>query len=337
MFTIGRSPPTPPAPRRVKRVLIPPSSFPVTPKFTGQPKSWLLLPRTDLSFFQRQLDLTTTDSFTEPYLASLTFCLTFASTSVAYGMGAAAFPTYLTHNAVCESVNDVYTKNMKIRWAMKKLMNLWRLKHIRVMNEEDIATQETPKKRVVFIDWKTRTSYQFEAITILRDTINRLLNHDQLFLEPLPPRNPYTNSPLSYGGLISLHDQLHRVGVTHWLWEAFASTNFNIGKLENRHEVPMKLRCLDIIISDKTNYITIDFVMDFIIGEYTHHIRYGPPSESLVLHILLKKWDNPVIQEWVALCKTYWTNEICGRCDDNAIVRIKSERLIRSMKSWYTI
>ena len=96
---------------------------------------------------------------------------------------------------------------MKIRWAMKKLMNLWRLKHIRVMNEEDIATQETPKKRVVFIDWKTRTSYQFEAITILRDTINRLLNHDQLFLEPLPPRNPYTNSPLSYGGLISLHDQ----------------------------------------------------------------------------------------------------------------------------------
>ena len=337
MFTIGRAPPTPPPTRRVKRVLTPPTDTPVAPKFTGQPKSWLLLPRTDLSFFQRQLDLTTTNSFTEPYLASLTFCLAFSVGSVAYGMAAAAFPTYLTHDDVCESVKTTYTKNIKIRWAMKKLMNLWRLRHIRLMNEEDIATQETPKKRVVFIDWKTRTSYQFEAITILRDTINRLLNHDQLFLEPLPPRNPYTNTPLTYGGLVSLHDQLHRVGVTHWLWEAFATSNFKLGKLERRYEVPMKLRCLDIIMSNKTNYITIDFVMDFIIGEYTHHIHYGPPGEATVLRVLAMKWDSPRVQEWVALCKTFWTNEICGRGDDNVGVHIKSETLIRSMKSWYAI
>ena len=99
----------------------------------------------------------------------------------------------------------------------------------------------------------------------------------------------------------------------------------------------MKLRCLENLIADKTNYDTIDFVMDFIIGEYTHHAHYGPPSESLVLRILVKKWDNPVVQEWIALCKTYWTNEICGRCDDNVIVRIRSERLIRTMKSWYAI
>jgi hypothetical protein len=97
-------------------------------------------------------------------------------------------------------------------------MNKWRMRHIRVINEEDIATQEAPKKPVVFIDWKTRTSYQFEAMTILHDLLIASSIMTTLFLNALPPRNPFTNSHLTYGTLISLHEQLRRVGVTHWLW-----------------------------------------------------------------------------------------------------------------------
>lgn len=336
MFAIGR-PPFEPTQRRQKRNLIPPSNEPVKPVFTGRPSSWLLLPKTGLSFFERQFDTVAVNSFNDPYLTTVTFTVTFPETSMIYAMSMALYPSPLSYTEIYESLKATYRKNMKIRWAMKRLLNKWRLRHVRIVNEEDIATQEIPKKVIRFIDWKTRTSYQFEAITILRDTINRLINNDQLFLQPLPPRNPFTNSQLTYGGLISLHDQLRRAGITHWLWEAFVASKFNVVILQRKYEVPMKLRCLENLIADKTNYDTIDFVMDFIIGEYTYHIHYAPPSESLVLRILLKKWDNPVIQEWIALCKSYWTNEICKRCDDNLIVRIKSERLIRSMKSWYAI
>lgn len=336
MFAIGR-PPYLPTPRRQKRNLIPPTNEPVTPKFTGRPSSWLLLPISELSFFERCLDINKADSFTSPYLASISFYLAFPEGSVAYCMSMALHPSSLSYNEICESVQSIYAKNIKIRWAMKKLMNRWRMKHIRVMNEEDIATQETPKKVVRFINWKTRTSYQFEAITILRDSINRLLNHDQLFLQALPPRNPFTNSHFTYGGLISLHDQLRRVGVTHWLWEAFAASNFDIETLERMYEVPMKLRCLEALMADKTNYNTIDFVMDFVIGEYAHHVIHGPPNETTVMRALITKWDTPKIQEWVKLCNKYWMNEIRGRCDDNYIVHVKSESLIRSMKSWHII
>ena len=336
MFAIGR-PPYQPTPRRQKRILVPPNSEPVKAVFTGRPNSWLLLPKTNLSFFERQFDTVPVDSFKEPYLASISFPLTFPQDSVAYGMSLALHPTPLSYNEICYSIVSIYKENIKIRWAMKKLLNRWRIKHVRLMNEEDIATQETPKKVVRFIDWKTRTSYQFEAITILRDTVNRLLNHDQLFLQALPPRNPFTNSHFTHGGLISLHDQLRRVGVTHWLWEAFAASNFDIQTLEEAYEVPMKLRCLETLMADKTNYNTIDFVMDFVIGEYTHHVIYTPPSETLVLRALATQWNEPKIQEWVKLCKDFWVNEIRSRCDDNLLVHIKTKTLIRSMRGWYNI
>jgi len=334
MFHIGIAPPA--IPRREKRDTI----YNVAvgpPKFTGRPTSWLLLPKTNLSFFQRQLDIVTTDSFNEPYDVSNSFDIVFSLNSIAYGMATAMFPTKLTHKQICSSVKETYTKNMKIRWAMKKVLNKWRTKHITVANEDDIATQESPKKKIVFIDWKTRVCHQFEAATILRDTMNRLFNHDQLFLQSLPPRNPFTNSSLSYGALVSLHNQLRRVGVTHWLWEAFAASDFDIESLEKSYEMPMKMHCLDVMMRDKTNFNTIDFVMDFIIGEYTHHVLYGPPKETVVLRVLSTKWDEPKVQDWVKLCKIYWTNEIRGRCDDNSIVHMRSETLIRCMRGWHLI
>ena len=335
MFAIGIQPPV--APRREKRNITTSSNEPVFPKFTGRPTSWLLLPRSNLSFFERQFDTAPVDSFKDPYLASISFYVAFPEGSVTYGMSMALYPCSLSYNEICESVISTYKKNMKIRWAMKKLMNMWRMKHIRVMNEEDVATQEIPKKRIVFVDWKTRTSHQFEAMTILRDSITRLLHHDQLFLQALPPRNPFTNTPLSYGALVSLHYQLRSVGVTHWLWEAFAASNFDIETLEKSYEVPMKLRCLESMMADKTNVNTLDFIMDFIIGEYSHHIIYGPPNERMVLRILITKWDEPKIQEWIKLCNSYWVNEIRGRCEDNIFIHMKSKSLIRTMKSWYDV
>ena len=335
MFAIGIAPP--PTPRRHKRTLITPSKDIYKVKFTGRPSSWLLLPNSDLSFFQRQFHSVAVDSFQAAYYTSSDFSIRFPQDSVAYNMSMTLYPLSLSYDEICESMVTTYKENMKIRWAMKKLMNKWRMKHIRLMNEEDVATQEIPKKRIVFIDWKTRTAHQFEAMTILRDSINRLFHHDQLFLQALPPRNPFTNTPLTYGALISLHEQLHRVGVTHWIWEAYAASNFDIETLERSHEVPMKLRCLDVMMKDKTNYNTLDFVLDFIIGEYTHHVKYPPPSETLVLRILVTKWDNSVVQEWVSLCTRYWKNEIRGRCDDNSIIHNRSESLIKRMRSWYAV
>ena len=99
----------------------------------------------------------------------------------------------------------------------------------------------------------------------------------------------------------------------------------------------MKLRCLDLLIKNKTNFITVDFIMDFVISEYSHHSFTSPPNERTVMSALVSKWDTPKVQEWIKLCVIYWTNEIRGRSDENILVHIKSEVLIRSIKSWYVL
>jgi hypothetical protein len=335
MFHIGRAPPSQRR-RRIGRPHVQASSVKsVATKFTGLPKSWLILPKSELSYFQRQLDTPNTDSFIEPYLSSICFSVKFPRNSIAYNMAKGAFPITVQYDDIAQSIKQVYTKNMQIRWAMKKLMNIWKIKHTRMMNDEDIATQEVPKKPVIFVDWKTKTSHQFEASTILRDSVNRLINHDQLIIHPQEPRNPFTNAHLGYGGLISLHKQLRKAGLTHWLWEAFAASNFCIKTLEMAYEVPMKLYCLDIMIADSKNYNTLELVMEFIIDEYSHHLIYNPPRESLVLKIVTSKWDTPKMQEWVKLCRTFWTNEIRGRSEDNMLVHDKSELLIRVANRWF--
>lgn len=336
MFAVGINPQVSRDTRQKRRVCISRTkSF--NPKFTGRPTSWLILPLNPLSFFQRLLYEHSTNSFTGPYFTSVNFVTKFPPNSYEYSMAKALYPTPIEYDKIPISIEEIYLKNMRVRWAMKKLMNAWKRRHFKFMNEEDIATQEIPKNPVVLINWATKTVHQFEAMTILRDCVNRLLNHDELFLLPLDPRNPYTNEPLSYGTLISIRNQLRRAGISHWLWEAFVASKFNMILLEKNYEVPMKLRCLDLLIKNNTHFTTIDFVMDFVIGEYSYHSFRSPPNESTVMNALITKWDTPKVQEWIKLCVLYWTNEIRCRNGENILVHMKSEILIRSIKSWYAL
>ena len=169
---------------------------------------------------------------------------------------------------------------------MKRLVNAWKRRHMIIINVVDLVTQEMPKKPVYLLDWATKTTYQFEASTILRDSINRLMNHDVMILEPLMPRNPFTNSDLTYGACLSLHKQLRSAGVTHWIWEAYASSNFNLLKLLRNFEIPMKYYCLDLVLKDPTDFNTLEFIMDFMLGEYTHHSIENPPRDIIIFSMI---------------------------------------------------
>jgi hypothetical protein len=334
MFAVGLPPPQQKKRNRVELTLPHTTNM----RFLGRPSSWLIVPRTNLNFFHKQFDLCSTDSFVQPYNYGKYFTLKYPADSIGYAMGRAAFSSITqTYDELADSVEALYTKNMKLRWTMKSLLNLWRSRQVRIINETDLATQEIPRKPIIFTRWSTKTAYQFEAMTILHDSLSRLLNHDQLFLNPLPPRNPFTNILLTYGELVSMHNQLRKVGKTHWLWEAFVTSNFNVRTLEKAYEVPMKLRCLDLMMSDTQSLATLDFILDFIIGEYTHHIMYKPPGENTAFRVLTTRWDTPKVQEWIELCVAFWKNHIRGRDEDNAHVHHRSEVLIQSIKSWHAI
>lgn len=301
--------------------------------FTLKPKQWLILPETSLSFFERSiLRLDETDTFISPYLQSLSFKTIYNEGSLAYIVAKAAFPTKLSYAEIDKAIISVYEKNMSVRHAMKILMNRWKTKKMKMVNDVDLVSLETPVKPVVIVDWATKTQYQFEASTILRDSIGRLMNHDVMILESLWPRNPFTNSDLTYGNCLSIHQQLRKAGVSDWLWEAFAESEFDINILLKSFEVPMKLKCLDIVLKDYSSVYTIDFIMDYILGEYIYHNITHKPSEQLMATIIVKRWDNPTIQSWVNLCRTFWRAHIRNIQNEIIYTHIKSKELIYKFK-----
>lgn len=301
--------------------------------FTMKPTEWLLLPKSNLHYFERDLYNTeSTATFTDMYTQSISFTQVYPEDSIGYRFAKGAFPTTLSYNSLEENIRRLFIKNNQLRICMKRLVNAWKRRHMKIINDIDLVTQEIPKKPVYLLDWPTKTTYQFEASTILRDSINRLMNHDMMILEPLKPRNPFTNSDLTYGACLSLHKQLRNTGVTHWIWEAYASSNFSIVKLLKNFEVPMKHNCLDIVLKDPTDPNTLEFALDFILGEYTHHSIENPPSEWLILNVLATQWHTSGIKGWVDLCRIFWRAQIKNIDEEEIYVHIKSRELIRKFK-----
>jgi hypothetical protein len=287
-----------------------------------------------MSYFQRSI-FATEETLTDAYFASLSFKKQYPEDSIQYGFAKGAFysTTTLSHDDIHLSIISAYQKNMKVRMCMKKLMNRWKMKRMRIINDVDIVTQEVPVKPVYLRCWATKTIYQFEASTILRDSVIRLMNHDCLFLEPKYPRNPFINSDLTYGACMSLHEQMRAAGVTHWLWEAYADSDFELEILCKKFQIPMKLECLNSMLKDTKSYMTIDFVMDFILGEYTYHSAPAP-TESAVILTLSNTWTHPTIASWVKLCTEFWIAEISYDIRGKENVHRKSRHLIIKTHIW---
>ena len=337
MFHIGRAPKVPKRQRRDNRWNSKKNTYIQADidsdiEFTTKPKSWLLLPERTLSYFERSmLRSNSADSFINPYLQSISFIRKYPENSIGYAFAKGAFPTQLSYTDINELIANTFLKNMRVRLCMKKLLCAWKTRHMKIVNDVDIVTQDPPKKPVLIVDWQTKTIYQFEASTILRDSFIRLMNHDLLILESQCPRNPFTNSDLTYGACLSIHSQLLKAGVTNWLWEAFADSNFNVNTLNKNFDVPMKLYCLDLVLREHTKYDTLEFVMDFIAGEYVHHNIINPPDDAVILGIIKRNWMRPSIRSWVALCRRFWRSKIRGEHVEKDI-RIQSLRLIHQFK-----
>jgi hypothetical protein len=341
MFHIGRAPKVSKYSRKpIKKKKVAKKEFEINETnetyeilFTTKPKQWLLIPHHTLSFFEKSLlrsDQTT--SFIHPYLQSLSFATTYPEDSIGYIVAKRLFPTELSYCETRDQVKNTFIKNIHIRQCMKRIVNAWKLKKMKIVNDVDVVTQELPLKLVKLVDWPTKTIYQFEASTILRDSYNRLMNHDLMILETLSPRNPFTNTDLTYGNCLSIHDQLRKTGKTNWLWEAFANSQFDTTKLLKTFEVPMKLSCIDLILKDSSNMYTIDFVMDYILGEYVYHKIQNPPSEKMITALLVKRWENPTVQSWICICRTFWRAHICNLPNEIIYTHIKSKELIGKFK-----
>ncbi len=335
MFTIGKAPPKPKQSRThphrrasSKPTLSGESRF-------GERKSWLLIPREQLSAYQYSILTTVKSTFLTLWLAAYDLKRVYPEDSKDYVFLRAFHPSSLTFQDIQGEVQKAFHLNQTLRFAFKRLANLWRARRLEFVNAVDVVTQEPLQKPVYVYDWNLRKVYQFEASTVLRDSTLRLLNHNCLMMECLPPRNILTNTNFTEAQCISLFKQMQTYGVTNSHWECFARSGFNVQKLLFTYEVPMRLEILQKLFR-AYSWEAADLLLDFIDAQY-NKANTLIPDENLLILVLKRHWTNPYVSSWIELCKRDWAAQIRPHTYTDvfqAVIQHQAAALIHKTGKW---
>jgi hypothetical protein len=218
-------------------------------------------------------------------------------------------PQSMTHYAISmrEEAKEKYFLNQKLRFAFKRLVAAYLMHSMKVKNETDPITFETPKQPVILFDYTNRCKFQFEAKELLRDFQSRLLTHDDLFPTPLSLRNPFTNSPLTIGQTVSLITQILSHGHSHWTLECFRDAKFKPSLFLRDNQRKLRLHALkDLLKSPQATYFLLDFMeaQHDLFQKIFDERTYRWALESNKCHSMER------IRSWKLLCYTFYEIEL---------------------------
>jgi len=220
-------------------------------------------------------------------------------------------------------------KNRRIRKSLTKFVRLWRRRKITRANEEDLITMDPPVKEVTVIDWPSKKSYHFESGTIERCMLKNLFHHDALFVNPMPPSNPYTNLPFTFGQLHSIIDQLLAYGPVHWAIAALKEYGYSIERFKLVHDMPLRYAALKATFADPTHPETYAILYDYIEAEHANH--------SLVFPSCMYKWalqgalDSHTMLTWRKYCYAFYEAEVLYELD---LVKRVAHQAALHAKTW---
>jgi hypothetical protein len=217
--------------------------------------------------------------------------------------------------------NDLITLNQRVRWAMKQLIQRWRVRRLRVANTEDVGTLERPKQPVYIYDWTTRTRYVFEAKSIFHDLKERLYHSEYLFPSALAPRNPFTNLPLTLGQTHFLVQDLQRLGYADAALLSFRDVGYQLTRFTSVCHGLLRAAAVRRLFRIPSSIEYQEVLYEFIQSQYEYH---GIPwIVSYIWRWVLANLDQDMrIQRWKHLCYQYYST-LCIEPETNREERLE--------------
>jgi hypothetical protein len=206
-------------------------------------------------------------------------------------------------------LEDALAKIRKARAAFKKILHIWRTHHLTCSNTEDIVTLHPPKNPVFIIDWTIRAKYVFEASTIARDIRERLMCHDGIWEDSQPPRNPFTNLPLTLIQNISVNQQLALYPVNlGWTVLAFRQVRYDMPRFILEYTKPLHLHAYRITMRDTSHIDYKERMIDFI--EYAYDQKSTNCLITTYSYCINNFPTNPIMKAWGDLCFKFYEASI---------------------------
>lgn len=200
-------------------------------------------------------------------------------------------------------------KIMRFRFLFRKFLHKWRFSRIKMANTDDILTGEPPKKPVYIVDWARRQAHVFEAQTLMKDITARLQQHDGLFEDAQPPRNPFTNTPFTLVQTISIWNSISEAGIAvSSPFTLYRTARYSYLTFMQENLLYLRLSAHRKTFQEETSYDYKERMLDFIHLCYTaESLEYNAAAFS---YILFNEPKNHVIQKWKRLCERYHEADI---------------------------
>ncbi len=218
-------------------------------------------------------------------------------------------PTYFSSMPPIQLVREHLEKARKVRAALSKLVHVWRVKHLKAVNTEDIVTMEVPLKPVHIVDWAQKTTTVFEANTLMRDITTCLLHHDGFFEEPKEPRNPLTNLPLTQSQILSVWMQITKSGIpTSSVFGQFRQARYSLQNFHLIYGTALRLHAFRDTMKNLLAYDSKECLFNFIdLASQVYRKKYSLTklmrdlrSENPQLVCYFSKWRQRCMEHYEA-------------------------------------
>jgi len=220
------------------------------------------------------------------------------------------------------ALRNAVKRIMRARFLFRKLLHHARTKKLSKVNTTDLYTGEVPKKPINITDWKGQHIYTFEAQTLMKDITLRLTHHDGFFEFTQPPRNLFTNEPLTQSQIIGVWNSLNEAGIpVSTAFVLFRRSRYNLDKYVRENIVFLKITALRNIMNTPSCYDYNERMLDFI--KYSYHVESIDCDLSIYKFVMYNKPDHSIILKWKKLCYRYYESEILYQGNTIKIDQIK--------------
>jgi hypothetical protein len=192
---------------------------------------------------------------------------------------------------------------------LNRFIRYWRAKRCirNVKNIEDIATMEVPTQPVYIIDYKTRCSYVFQALTIKKAMENRLLQSDWMFVDAAEPVNPFTNLSLTRCQLYSVISQLQKYYHFSWILDRYKSSGFSIAYFTLYYQQILKIEAITNHFTNEKD-LANETVIDFF-NNYADDIDFPDERKLRIYQLIRTSPSHTLTKQWYSLAREYYISE----------------------------
>jgi hypothetical protein len=199
-------------------------------------------------------------------------------------------------------------KNQICRWRLKRFLTLWRLRHLRQLNDVDPITLSPFEQPIIIVSFPTRGKYVFEASSFVHEIHQKLLRSDGQIPTPVFPRNPLTNQNLTYGQLVSVYNQCLKYGRMKWTFQGLYHARFSLPLFLTLYRKSLRVNAVKTILNTYDNYDGMDMLIDFI--ERQHEEHESPCNLFIYRWSICHLPNERRINQWREFCRSWYEKDI---------------------------